>query len=525
MKRIKHRMIRVTAILSSLALVASVTSVASTANAANQPKRGGILQVATDADPGTLDPNLATAFASWYVTENIYGGLLQRSLTGKIVPDVAISYSHPNSTEYKFKLRAGIRFSNGVKVTSADVKYSFERIINPKTASAWSSIFDVISSIATPNASTVIFHLKSPFSPFLSYVSFEGYAPIISQAEVKKYGSLKDHALGTGPFVLESYTPNVSVVLKRNPYYYEKGRPYLNGINFQIIPNDSTRLAAVKSGEVKLAWFSDPRTPALVGNDPSVKVLVPSLATNEEGLTFNQKTAPFNNTNVRRAVSEGIDRNAIIKLVLNGHGQVGSKIPPGETPYGYNGPASGLPYSTYKPTAAKDLLKKAGYPHGFTTTLNISANYAEDVQAAQLIKSQLAKIGITVNISEKDWTTVLTNYVDTTYSGMSMIPLVWQPDPDADAYDIWYSKSSINLGKFNSPIVDSLLTAGRTEQSVAARTKTYLKLENYVAKMAYMVFPYDKDAYDQVVSSNVHGFVVTNSGLHEESLVQTWLSN
>lgn len=492
--------------------------------AGSTPVHGGTLQVATDADPGNLDPELATAFASWYVTELIYGSLLQRTSTGKIVPDDASSYTHPNATTYAFTLRSGLKFSNGQPVTSQDVKYSFERIINPKTASPWQSIFQVISSIDTPSASQVVFHLSKPFAPFLSYVSFEGYAPIISQAEVQKYGNLEDHALGTGPFELVKYTPNVSVILKRNPNYWQKGRPYLNGIDIQVMSNASTRIAAVESGQVNLAWFENPRIQELVKPSSGARVLEPSAETNEEGMAFNQTEAPFNNVDVRRAVSEAINRQQIIKLVLDGHGSVGSKIPPGEKPYGYNGPASGLPYSSYDPSGAKTLLAKAGYPHGFSTTLNISTQYPQDVQTAQLIKSQLAKVGISVSIKQTDWTTELNNYVATKYTGMSMIPLVWQPDPDADVYDIWYSKSPINLGKFNSPVVDRLLQLGRTQQSVAQRAKTYIALEKYVAKMAYMVFPFDRDADAQVVTSNVHGFVAENSGLHESSLLNTWLS-
>lgn len=508
----------------SVLLTACGTSTSSASSASAKPQYGGILKVATNADPGSLDPNVSSAFASWYVTQLVYGSLLQKNSKGQIEPNDASSYSHPNPTTYSFTIRNGLKFSNGTAVTAADIKYSFERILNPATASPWAAEFSVISSIDTPTPSTVVFNLKSPFAPFLSLVAFAPYTPIISPTEVSTYGSLKTHALGTGPFTLINYTPNVSITLGRNQFYWQKGLPYLSGIQMSVVPNSSARLAEIKSGTINLTWSQNPRITQLIPKSSGVRVFFPTKYDNELGLAFNQTTAPFNNVNVRRAVSEGINRPALIKLVLNGHGAIGSKIPPGEVPYGYAGPASGLPYNTYNPTNAKLLLQKAGYPNGFTANLNIPSIYPETIEAATLMKGQLARIGITVNIVEKDATTSLLNYIHTTYSGMSMNPLVWQPDPDVNAYNVLYSGSKINLGKFNSPTVDQLLVQGRTEQSVSARVKTYIALQKYVAQQAYMVFPYVTSAYAQLTSPNVHGFKPESSGLHLRALLQTWLS-
>lgn len=489
-----------------------------------KPVHGGVLQMAATETPGTLDPNLNTAFAEFYVAELIYGSLMRRGVTqSKIIPGDASSYTHPNPTTYIFKLRKGLKFSNGQPVTSADVKFSFERLITPKTASPWASDFQVITTIDTPTPSTVVFHLKTPFGPFLSYLSEPTYAPILSPTEVAKYGNLKSHALGTGPFKLVSYTPGVSIILKRNRHFWKKGLPYLNGIDIKIMTTTSTRLAALESGEENLAWFITARIGLRVPKSSGLKVLKPKLETNEETVIMNQTKAPFNNVKVRRAVSEAITRQKIIKVVLAGNGAVGSKIPPGEKPYGYKGPAKGLPYNTYNPKNAKKLLAKAGYKHGFSTTLN-TTTVPETTQTAQLIKSQLKTVGITVHIKEETHTTLLTHYVHTTYTGMAMDLLVWQPDPDTDVYDIMYSKSAINLGKFNSPKVDKLLNKGRTQQSVKARSKTYHRLEKYVAKKAFMIFPFDRFAATQIVTSNVHGFHAENSGLHEAALLHTWLS-
>lgn len=492
--------------------------------ATGKPHKGGTLQVATDADPGSLDPNVNSAFASWYVTELIYGSLLREDENGKVVPDVAASYTHPDAKTYTFKLRPGITFSNGRPVTSADVKYSFERITDKSTASPWAGIFTVIDSIDTPDAHTVTFHLSKPFSPFLSYLSHPFYTPILDRKTVERYGGLKNHAMGTGPFELVSYQPGNQIVLRRNAKYYDKQRPYLDGIRMKVITSDSTRLAAVRSGQVQLAWFHDPRTPELLGSAANVKALEPGDERNEEGVAFNQTKPPFDDVNVRRAVSEGIDRQALIRLVLDGKGSIGSKIPPGEKPYGYSGPASGLPYNAYDPQDAKRLLAKAGYPHGLTVQLNVSPLYKRDVQTAEIMRDQLGKIGVKVQIVQKDWTTTLDQYVKTTYDGMSMIGLVWQPDPDADVHDLWDSQSPINIGKFKDAQVDRLLQEGRDLQEPAQRAKVYLALQKRVADMAYMVFPYTSKAEVQVVQDQVQGFKASDSGLHAAALLDTWLS-
>jgi peptide/nickel transport system substrate-binding protein len=506
----------------ALAACGSGTGSGGTTN--QKPHRGGTLQVATDADPGSLDPNLNTAYASWYVTELIYGSLLRQDQSGKIVGDVAQSYTHPDARTYTFKLRPGVKFSDGRTATSADVKYSFDRLTDKATASPWSGIFEVIKSIDTPDASTVTFHLKRPFAPFLNYIAYPFYTPILDKQTVEKPGGLKNAAMGTGPFELVSYQPGNQVTLKRNPNYYDKQRPYLDGIRMRVITNDSTRLAAVRSGQVQLAWFHDPRTPKLLGTAANVKVLEAADDRNEEGLAFNQTKAPFNNVDVRRAISEGIDRNAIIKLVLDGKGNIGSKIPGGAKPYGYSGPASGLPYNTYNPADAKKLLAKAGYGGGLTVSLNVAPLYPRDLQTAEIMRDQLGKIGVHVNIVQKDWTTTLGSFVKTSYEGMSMVGLVWQPDPDADAHDLWDSKSPINIGHFKDTQIDRLLEDGRVAQSTAGRAKAYLAAQKRVADMAYMLFPYTSKAEDQVVRDSVQGFTATDSGLHGAALLNTWLT-
>ncbi|MGH3517773.1 MAG: ABC transporter substrate-binding protein [Haloechinothrix sp.] len=503
----------------------SVAATSTDSGGESQPQRGGILEVATDADPGGLDPNTNAAFASWYVTELLYGSLLREDASGEVVPDVASSYEQVDDTTYEFTLREGIKFADGPPVTSADVKYSFERITDPETASPWASIFQVIEEIETPDDSTVVFHLKNTFAPFISYVAHAPYTPIIDRNTVEEFGDLNNHANGTGMFALESYEPGNEVVLTRNPNYYDVERPYLDGIRMRVMSDDSTRLAAVRSGQVQLAWFQDPRTSQLLEGAEGVSVLDPPSYRNEEGIAFNQTQPPFDDVRVRRAISVGIDREELIQLVLDGDGAIGSKIPPGAEPYGYSGDCEGLPYNCYDPDLARELLAQAGYSDGLETQLHVSPQYQRDVRTAEIIRDQLAEVGVDVEIVQADWTTTLSNYVQTTYDGMSMIGLVWQPDPDADVHDIWHSSSAINLGKFSDPEVDRLIDEGRSTTDIEERAEIYLELQRVVADNAYMVFPYTGRALRQVVGDRLNNFTPADSGLHAPGLRDGWLSD
>ncbi len=504
-------------LVGAAALVTAVTLAACSGTpgaGTSTPTAGGTLTIALSEDPGSLDPNVSSAYASWQVTSYIYGSLLRPGEDGKQQEgDVAESWTQPDDLTYDFTLRDGVEFSDGTPVTSADVKYSFDRILDPATASPWAGIFKTISSIETPDDKTVIFHLSAPFAPFLSYLSYPMYTPILEQKTVEaNNGSLASAAMGTGPYSLVSFTPGGEVVLTKNTHYWMTGKPLINDIDMKVITDDTARLSAVKTGTVQAAQFNDPRLSDLVGNAPGLTIQVPDSESWEMSIALNQTEAPFNNVDVRRAISEGIDRDALIKLVLNGQGSIGSKIPPASAPYGFSGDPKDLPYSTYDPDDAKQLLASAGYPDGLTVDLNIPTTALPE-QTASALKDQLAKIGVTLNIVETDQTSLLNAFIATSYSGMAMDPLVWQPDPDADIHDIWTSDSSINLGKFSDADLDAAIEAGRSTSDVAARTAAYQKAQLIVAQNAYMVFPFEMKSYSLVTRDSVVGLINDDSGL------------
>jgi peptide/nickel transport system substrate-binding protein len=277
-------------------------------------------------------------------------------------------------------------------------------------------------------------------------------------------------------------------------------------VEYRIIPDESARLAALRVGTIHYMWSSDPLIDEQVRGMQGVVALHPRRLSQETGLAFNQTKPPFNDVRARRAVSVGLDRKAIISVVLRGKGAISTKIPPGDAPFGYSGDDKGLPYYKHDPVLGRRLLAEAGYPNGFDTVLEVPPRFPLTVRTGEVMKEQLADIGIRVTLKQVEWGACLTNYIRTTYEGMSMIPLVWQPDPDAHVYDIYHSGSGINLGKFDDAVVDGLLEQGRTTVVREKRIQIYQELQQHVADRALMIYPYANDSVE-LLREAVKGYV------------------
>ena len=494
--------------------------------AAQTPKRGGTLIVAADVSPPGLDPAKSAAAHSWMIAEHVYSNLLRRDPKMNIVGDLAESWQVVGDTTFVFRLRKGVVWHHGRDLVAEDVKYSFERMLDEKTASPWRSNFQIIDRIEAADASTVRFVIKRPFAPFLSYLATPHYSAIVPRDIVEKNGDLQKVASGTGPFMLDRFVPDNTVVLKRNPKYYESGLPYLDGIEYRIIPDEAARLAALRAGTVHYLWSVDPLIDRQLQGAAGIVLREPDGYCAQHGMAFNQTKPPFNDVRVRRAVSAGINRKEIIASVLRGRGAISTKIPPCDAPFGYAGDEKGLPYYAADPAMARKLLGEAGLAGGLDTTLEVSPRFPQTIRTAEVMKEQLAAVGIRVTIKQTEWGATLKNFVRTEYDGMSMIPLVWQPDPDAHAYDIFHSGSNINLGKFKDPQVDQLLEQGRTTLDRDKRAAIYRDLQRHMADQAYLIFPYASGA-TEVLRESVKGYTSipgTQPGSRSRHFFkQTWL--
>jgi oligopeptide transport system substrate-binding protein len=377
---------------------------------ADQPKQGGAAVVTFKDDLATLDPAIGYDWNNWSIIKSIFSGLMDyKPGTTELTPDLAESYTiSDDGMTYTFKLRPNLKFHNGRALTSADVKYSIERAVNPKTSCPGAGYFATIkgfddvaagkttslAGLQTPDDSTVVFTLTRPDATFLHIMAIN-FAFVVPKEEVEKYGAdFGHHPVGAGAFKFVEWQLGQKLVLARNKDYHIQGVPYLDQITFEFGQDPTVALLRLQRGEVDLLGDGIPPAQFLqVTGDPANKDLwVAGAQMNTDYVTMNVKVKPFDNLKVRQAVNMAINKDRVIQII-NNRAKVANQVLPPSLP-GYDPDHQGYPYD---PAKAKALLAEAGYPDGFSTTL-----YATDIdpqpRIAQAIQQDLAGIGIKADI-------------------------------------------------------------------------------------------------------------------------------
>lgn len=374
-----------------------------------KPQYGGILRTSIPADPRSMDPHMETYFVTTMVTLNTNNNLIRfNPKMNGVEPELAASWKQIDELTYEFKLNKGVHFHNvppvnGRELTSEDVKYSIERVAGmhgKKTDFRHRPYFeDKIKSIETPDKYTIIFKTTEPYAPFITYLS-SPWCAIVAKEVVDQYGDLKNHAIGTGPFILKEFVRGSHITLIRNPNYWQKERPYLDRIQIKVMADPASVLAAFIAGRLDKARAYHYQLPTIKKEAPD------TLINRFKGITVfilrcppwiedkKPLKPPFDNKKVRQAIAMAIDKKKLVKLTLGGFGDtVVGPIPP-SVKYA-------LPEADqvkYDPKKAKQLLAEAGYPSGFSTEL-LTWNQEYVTTPAQVIKEMLKEIGIEVKLT------------------------------------------------------------------------------------------------------------------------------
>ena len=323
--------------------------------------------------------------------------------------------------------------------------------------------------------------------------------------------------------MLDEYVPDSHVRLNANPDYWEEGYPCIDTVVFDLIPEPQTQISAFRQGNADIVILRDPKFIPVLRNVEGAHLIEPAGAVNESGLGINTAEGPTADVRVRRALSLGTDRQEVIDTVLFGFGEVGTKISCGKVPYGWCADVDPpLPYHGYDPDAAKALLAEAGHGDGLDLTMQV--NLPLDVQTAEVLQEQWSRIGVNLSIEQiPDFNQQLDNYINVKHQ-LSIVSLVWQPDPHSDVYQIYYSTSPINLGKFVDADLDALLDAGKVELDVEKRIRIYKDIQNLVADQVYMLYPYTKPVNWQYVWDYVKNYKAMPSGTYDH-VRYLWLDN
>lgn len=480
--------------------VKETVQVVVTATAA--PKKGGILMFGKGQEAIGLDPHLVTAISSRMLTALVYERLIALDDKGQPIPELAQKWINPDPTTYTFSLRKGVKFHNGRELKAADVKYSFERILDKATASPWASRIAFIDSITTPDDYTVTFKLKTPFGPFLSSLAFD-WASIVPEEVVKQNGDLQLKMVGTGPFMLGEYVQNTRTVLKAFSGYWGTP-PLLDGITFLIIPDESARLAALRTGEVQLAQLSDPLAVGMASRTEGVRVLS-QPTTDYYMFAFNVRNKPFNDVRVRQAVALALDRKAIMDAVVFGDAQLDGVLPP--TLGDWALPPSQLPYFKQDLAKAKSLLADAGYANGLTFTVLASPAYPQFPSIGLAMQSQLKKIGVTMNVDQIEWGNFLAKWRAREFESFVSYQ-AGGSDPDDALYNAFYGGASANAVGLNDPKVNELLDKGRATADRNERLKIYNDLQLAIDQQVPDIFLFTRTEY-MGARNNVKGFILS----------------
>lgn len=486
-------------------------------SAGDAPKRGGTLRIGADADPIGLDPTTVTAFSSNDFTALLYSGLLRWNAKMQVEPDLALAYEMPDERTYLFKLRQGVKFHNGKDFTAEDVKYTFDRILDPATASRLRAQYASVESVTVVDPFTVRFTLKTRDAAFLSYLASNPDGAIVP----KGVEDLATKPVGTGPFIFESYQPNQQFMLAANPHYFEEGQPYLDKVVFKFYKDQATLSSALRSKTIDMTWLKDPKVAALMSRASKDFASAPGQTSRTFPVWLNMKAPPLNDVRVRRALSLATDRQACLQTVLGGSGKVGAMIPESQVG-GYDGVGE-MPYYKHDPVAAKALLAEAGFPDGLDLGeyIVVAANPL-DVACAQILQQQWQAAGIKVRIVPMETAPLLNHWSAGTWPTLLSVALSWTPDSDAI---LQYLNSQSKFGKavgIADESLDRMIAEARAETDNAKRAAQNLTIQKHIADQAYILQIYQYPLRWEIWWNYVEGYTPLAANIR--SFVRTtWL--
>lgn len=441
-------------------------------------KEGGNVVVAIPQDLDFLDPHLAEAAGTREVLFNVFEGLLKPNNKGELKEALAESYEvSEDGLAYTFHIREGVKFHNGEELTSEDVKYSYEKLAGIKTGKPLYSTFQNVKSIEAPDTKNIIIHLKEKEASFLTAVT----AAVIPAG----YEENKTKPIGTGPFKFVDYQPGQKLVVEKNKDYYVKGIPYLDQVEFRIIPDPETSFLALQSGEIdiypRIGTEQQEQLGAGYTNISAPQNLVQLLA-------LNNARKPFNDRKVRQAVNYAVNTDEIIEGVAIGKGtKIGSNLSPVLEKYYEKSLENKYATDLEK---AKQLLTEAGYKNGFELTITAPSNYPFHVDTAQVIADQLGKIGIKVKIEKVEWGV----WLERVYSGRDYQSTIIGLDGKLDPYEIlsrYISTADNNFLNYKNKELDQVLSQARTEIDEEKRISLIKQAQTILTNDAAAVYIMD----------------------------------
>ncbi|RAR41229.1 ABC transporter substrate-binding protein [Paenibacillus sp. MDMC362] len=504
------------------------TTAAGALAAQGVPPQGGELSFALATSPDTLDPHRSGLAVSVRVIRTIHDSLVVQLPDHTIKPWLATEWEvSEDGLSYTFKLRENVKFHDGTAFNAEAVKYNFDRILDPATkASNAAALLQPYQSSEVLDEYTVKLNLATPSRAFLGNLS-QALLGLVSPAAAQKYGDqLGQHPVGTGPFKFVKWEENAGIQVERNPDYKwapelvtNQGAPYLDGIDFRIVPEEATRIGSVQSKQVLAAETVPPQHILTLEKDPNFQLLQTNTVGLPYTLFFNKDREPWNELKARQAVQLAVDVDTIVKtLYLGTYERAWSPLTPGT--FGYDASLE----QSIKPDIPKAnrLLDELGWMRGedgirVKDGKKLTLRYVDGTpnrekrnDIAVMIQQQLKQVGIAVEVEiTKDIRTVVYTNGDYDLYGNSQV----NSDPNA-LYSFYHSydpKGQASLSRLNDPDVDQWLEQGRVEKDDAKRAELYQQVQQYIIDHA-IILPIYVFPYTVAASNSVQGVLFDSLG-------------
>jgi peptide/nickel transport system substrate-binding protein len=463
---------------------------------------------ALSADIVNLTPILLTNVVSRTVSMQIHEPLVRYEGNNKLVAALATEWTQADDgLSWTFKLRPDVKWHDGEAFTAADVKYTYEALLDPSNQSVHRTNYEMIEKIETPDDLTVVFQLKESHGPFLDKVA---QLPIMAEHHVPEVGfeNYNMNPIGTGPFKYVEWVPNDHFTVEANAEYWG-GEPALATVVFRPIPEASVRAMALSKGEIDYAAGLTAEDFAGMQDSKALTTFsIPQLTFAYLG--YNNRNALFQDRRVREAMAYTIDQETIISDILKGAGRPST------------GPIAPINEEWYNPDVrtftqdfdkARQLLAEAGWTPGadgilvnsagerFSFSVIIGSGNEQTKNQGILLQSWLAQVGIEMKLEFLDWSLMNARLDARDYEAMM---LSMSPSADPDQYNYWHSSSisgGFNDWCYSNPEVDSLLEQGRRESDPAARKEIYNRVQEILAEDVATLWLYHRNELAALNSS------------------------
>ena len=467
--------------------------------AAQTPKPGGTLISAQATEATGLDPQLVPALSRSRRSPLMYSQLVRFDETMTPRPELAESWeTSKDGLAWTFRLREGVKFHDGQEMTSADVKFTFDRLFEK---SPGKSDFIAVDRVEPAGKYAVKFTTREPFAGLLAALGgFWGF--IISEAGIKKHGDLNKAALGTGPFMLADWKVEQQLVLKKHPGYFKKGQPYVDELIVRTIPDEANIVAALRTGQIQHAFIEDNKNYNLLKDEKSLTGYRSSRL-GYDYLNITATRGPLKDVRVRQAISWAVDRSQVLRVAAAGFGRLTA---PATAPMRQWQLPEEAWMKYYKPDVekAKKLMAEAGQSGGFTVKCMVIPTFPTMVSGAPVIANQLKRIGITMEIENVEYAIWIKRWLAHDFD-MTMNTTPGYADPDTAFFRALHSTKGQNWNSWSVPDLDAMLEEGRRTMDFKKRKDIYDRVQIMILENVPHLWLFSADTID-FTQTSVKGF-------------------